>query len=202
MKSTSPYTSYLLFLQVYSVSDIEVVTKTRYEHLPVDHPARRKGRTPASQVSPALIFLTNIAHLRLNHIAHLPILSSFPSQLMSALGGEDGEQAASQGGLFGGIDDDAGESATDDQPEENVEDATQAGQRVSTFEEYLAASNPVLVRPQCIRTQKQTFKLSLWMSDAFPLSLRDQVSSRFEAFLSLVLSQESASPLPLFLCLL
>jgi len=36
--------------KVYAVSDIEVITKTRYEHLPADHPARRKGRTPAAQV--------------------------------------------------------------------------------------------------------------------------------------------------------
>jgi len=100
---------------------------------------------------------------------------------MSSLGGDDGEAAAAQSGIFGagggGGDADSASDHTNStvEPNEQVTDATQSGQRANTFEDYLKATNPILVPPRCLRTQTQSFRLSLWMSDNFPLSLRDQV---------------------------
>lgn len=91
---------------------------------------------------------------------------------MSALGGSDGEGAAaaateSSSWLAGGG---GGE------PEEEVDDATEASDAApESFEAYLRQPELTVGRPRCVHTRKQKFKLALWMSDEFPLSMRDQV---------------------------
>jgi hypothetical protein len=89
---------------------------------------------------------------------------------MSALGGSDAEQATASGSGWFSTGNDS------DEPDEEVDDANEADvQSATSFDEYLMNPGMSVGRPRNIRTQKQKFKLSLSMSEVFPLSLRDQV---------------------------
>lgn len=157
--------------EVYDATGIEVVTRTRLEHLPAGHAARAKGRTPFSQV------------------------------LTSMTGGDEAAAQSMAGSMLEGVEEteveEEGAGMAGDEDAPLLEGKTSGASVVSadriSFDEYLRFAPPtsdagygragsregapvvVVGRPQQVRTKVQKFKARLSMCRDFPLSLHTQV---------------------------
>eukprot|EP00730_Choanoeca_flexa_P001125 TRINITY_DN10487_c0_g2_i2.p1 TRINITY_DN10487_c0_g2~~TRINITY_DN10487_c0_g2_i2.p1 ORF type:complete len:607 (+),score=179.69 TRINITY_DN10487_c0_g2_i2:173-1993(+) len=137
--------------QVYGASGIQLETKTRVEHLPSSHAARRKGRNPVTQVMAAVT------------------------------GGNEDDVDVMTAPCFAG--DNGDNDDDDDNHAAGEEDALvtaepQAASKQVSFQDYIATGGrraPTIGRKREVKTKKQTIKMTLWMSNDFPLSFKEQV---------------------------
>eukprot|EP00045_Choanoeca_perplexa_P010410 m.105021 g.105021 ORF g.105021 m.105021 type:complete len:613 (+) comp15269_c0_seq1:157-1995(+) len=141
--------------QVFGAGGIQLETKTRLEHLPAAHPARRKGRNPVT------------------------------AMMAAVTGSSDDDVQTMTSPCFAGNDDDNEDNDDNDDDEEAGEtDALVASQPPmgapqASFDDYVAArgrrQRGLIGRKRQIKTKKQNIKMSLWMSHDFPLSFKEQV---------------------------
>ena len=143
--------------KVFSVSGIELVTKTRFEHLPRDHPSRRKGHSAISQMMTGIMGSNEDSE-----------------EVIGAMAAEGSAQDDC---------DDHGTAATSNASMGSCSETSKVARGktprsfCATAEEYFRPSSQSIVvgRPREQREHRQVFKAKLWMSDEFPLSLQRQI---------------------------
>ncbi len=138
--------------RVFNVSDVEVVTRTRFEHLPPQHPARRKKKTPMGQI--------------------LGLMGGrgaeeMPEDLLGAV------ETTDEGGDFDEADADPDEGSQLLQPRQPRQ--RQQQRQRCTEAEYFHATDAAVGREREQRIEKQKLSAKVWMSDEFPLSVQQQL---------------------------
>eukprot|EP00051_Salpingoeca_urceolata_P014971 m.191400 g.191400 ORF g.191400 m.191400 type:complete len:690 (+) comp18247_c0_seq4:3711-5780(+) len=134
--------------KVFQASGIEIVTKTRVEHLPAGHPARKASKTPMAQMMSGL----------------------------GQGGDQEGASGSGFGQLLQSVEN--SDNGTDGDGADNRDHGADVMRVTADeyFAERAEGTPPMAVgRRRETRTQKQTFKARLCIAEEFPLSLREQI---------------------------
>jgi hypothetical protein len=175
--------------QVYGAAGMTLETRTRVEHLPASHPARRKARNPISRL---VSTLTGSSADQADQLTAGCFAASGEEEEK-----EEAAAAMAPAEANKGVTDGTSVTAQDEQGHGDgdlePEDATglllgegKSARRLARhrgaapgqdLETYLGSGAHALEagRPRRVQTQKQALKMTLWMSNDFPLSFREQV---------------------------